>query len=97
MRRSKLVLDVAEGREASPMYHIALLVSSPTPREEAMPTANNFCVKISGELWPVIGEPANTEIATKERGRKVDVHYGDSDIVAVAPALLSALKGCARI
>jgi hypothetical protein len=79
------------------MYHITLLVSSPTPGEEAVPTADNFCVKISRELWPVIGEPPNTEIAAKERGREVDVHYGDSDIVAVAPALLSALEGCAGI
>jgi hypothetical protein len=59
------------------MYHITLLVSSPTPGEEAVPTADNFCVKISRELWPVIGEPPNTEIAAKERGREVDVLIKD--------------------
>jgi hypothetical protein len=79
------------------MYHVALLVSSPTPGEEAVPTADNFCIKISRELRPVIGESPDTEISTKEGRREVDVHYGDSYIVAVAPALLSALEGCARI
>ena len=57
------------------MYHVSRLVSSPAPSKEAIPTANNFCVKISRELWPVIGEPANTEIAAKERGREVDILF----------------------
>jgi len=73
VRRSDPVLDVAEGREAGPMHHVTLLVSSPTPSEEAIPTADNFCVKISRELRPVIAEPPNTEVVTKERGREVDV------------------------
>lgn len=55
------------------MYHITLLISSPTPGEETVPTADNFCVKISRELRPVIGKPPDTEIATKEGGREVDV------------------------
>lgn len=55
------------------MYHVALLVSSPTSGEEAIPTANNFCVEISRELRPVIGEPSDTEVTTKEGGREVDV------------------------
>ena len=73
MRRSELVLDVAKGREAGPMYHITLFVSSPTSGEEAIPTTDNFCVEISRELRPVIGEPSNTKITAKERGREVDV------------------------
>lgn len=70
---SELVLDVAEGREASPMYHVALLVGSPTPSEEAVPITDDFCVKVGRELWPIIGEPPNAKIATKKGGRKVDV------------------------
>ena len=38
-----------------------------------MPTTDNFCVEIIRELWLVIGEPLDAEIATKERGREVDV------------------------
>lgn len=55
------------------MYHVALLVSSPTSGEETIPTADNFCIEISRELRPVIGEPADTEVTTKEGGREVDV------------------------
>lgn len=55
------------------MYHVTLLVSSPTPGEEAIPTANNLCVKISRELRPIVGESPNAEIATKEGGREIDV------------------------
>jgi hypothetical protein len=79
------------------MYHVALLVSSPTSGEEAIPTADNLCVEISRKLRPVIGEPSDTEIAAKERGREVDVHYGHCDIVAVSAALLSALERCTRV
>jgi hypothetical protein len=71
--RSELVLDVAKGREAGPMNHVTLLVSSPISGEEAIPTANYLCVEISRELRPIIGEPPNTEIATEERRREIDV------------------------
>jgi hypothetical protein len=55
------------------MYHVTLLVSSPTSGEEAIPTADDFSVEISRKLRPVIGEPSDTEIAAKERRREVDV------------------------
>jgi len=79
------------------MYHVALLVCSPTSGAEPIPTADDFSVKIGRELRPIIGEPPDTEIAAKERRRKVDVHYRHCDVVAVSAALLSALECCASV
>jgi hypothetical protein len=79
------------------MYHVALLVDTPSSGQKAIPTSDDFCIKISGELWPVVRESPNAEIATEEGGGKVDVHYRDCHIITIAPALLCALESCARI
>jgi len=55
------------------MYHVTLLVGTPSPGPEAIPTSDDFCIKISRELWPVVRETTNAEIATEGGGGKVDV------------------------
>jgi len=93
----ELVLDMTEGGEAGPMYHVTLLIGTPPPGQKAISTADDFSIKISRELRPVICKPPDAEIATEERGREVDIHYGDGHIITIAPALLGTLKCCARI
>jgi hypothetical protein len=73
MRGLQLVLDMAEGWEARPMYHVTVLVGTPPPSQETMPTADYFCVKVSRELRPVICKAPNAEITAEKRGRKVDI------------------------
>lgn len=50
----ELVLNVAKCRETCPMHHVALLIGTPPPGQEAMTTANDFCIKVGRELRPVI-------------------------------------------
>jgi len=50
----ELVLNVPKSRETCPMHHVALLVGTPPPGQEAMTTANDFCIKVGRELRPVI-------------------------------------------
>jgi hypothetical protein len=63
-RLPKLGLDVSEGREAGPVDHVFLFASIPIACEEAIPTANDFGVKVGGQFWPVFSETADAEIAT---------------------------------
>jgi hypothetical protein len=38
-----------------------------------MPAADDFGIKVSRELRPVIRKPSDAEITTQERGREVDI------------------------
>jgi hypothetical protein len=69
----QLVLNVAEGRETRPMDHVTFLIGTPPSGQEAMTTADDFCVKVSRELRPVVCEPPNTEVTAEEGGREVDI------------------------
>jgi hypothetical protein len=62
----QLVLHVAEGGEAGPMHHVAFLIGAPSPRQKAISTADDFGIKVRGELGPVICKPSDTEITAKE-------------------------------
>ena len=62
----QLVLHMAEGREAGPMHHVTFLIGAPSPRQKAISTADDFGIKVSRELWPVICKPSDTEITAEE-------------------------------
>jgi hypothetical protein len=63
------------------MRHITLLIGTPPSRQEAMPTADDFGIKVSRELRPVIRKPSDAEITTEERGREVDIlEYHEASI-----------------
>jgi len=62
----QLVLHMAEGREAGPMHHITFLIGAPSPRQKAISTADDFGIKVRGELGPVIRKPSDTEITAEE-------------------------------
>lgn len=66
VRLLELALDMAEGGEARPVYHISLLCGAPVLSEEAIARANDFCVKVCCELRPVVGEAADTQVAAEE-------------------------------
>jgi len=62
----QLVLHMAEGREAGPMHHVTFLIGAPSPRQKAISTADDFGIKVSRELRPVICKPSDTEITAEE-------------------------------
>ena len=64
---------MAEGWETRPMDHVTLLVSTPPPGQEAITTANDFCIKVGRELRPVVCEAPNAEVTAEEGGREVDI------------------------
>lgn len=97
VRLLELIADVPERRETAPMDHVFLLRRAPVPSQEAIPTANDLCVKVRGEFRPVICQSAYAEVSTEVGERKVDVHNGHADIVAVPAALLCALENSTGI
>lgn len=64
---------VPERRETSPVNHVFLFGRTPIPGQEAVSTANDLRVEISGQLGPVICQPSDTQIAAEVRGSEVYV------------------------
>lgn len=93
VRSFKVVLNVTEGGEAGPMYHVVGLVGAPVLSTEAVATANDFSVKVGGELGIIFGETSDAKVTAEERRRKVDVDDGYRDIIAIPSTLLCSLEG----
>lgn len=68
-----LVFDVAKGREAGPVNEILVFTGAPVLRQKAISTANDFGVKVSRELRPVVGEAADTQISAKKGSGEINV------------------------
>ena len=73
MRLIQLILDMSERGEPSPVHHVLLLGRSPIARQEAIATSNDLRVKVRRELWPVVRQAADPEVATQVGRCKVDV------------------------
>lgn len=73
VRSFKVVLNVTEGGEAGPMYHVVGLVGAPILSTEAVAAANDLSVKVGGELGIIFGETSDAKVTAEERRRKVDV------------------------
>jgi len=97
MRLLQLVADVPESREAAPVDHVFLLGCAPVPSQEAIATANNLCVEVGGEFWPVICQAAYAEVSTEVGEGEVNIYNGHTDVVAVPAALLGALENSTGI
>jgi len=54
----QLVLHMTKGREAGPMHHVTFLIGTPSSRQKAICTADDFGIEVSGELQPVICKPS---------------------------------------
>lgn len=67
MRLFEIIFDVFEGIEPLPMHHILLFRSAPILRQKSISTADDFCVEVRSEFWPVICKTTYPKIATKER------------------------------
>jgi hypothetical protein len=88
-----LMPNVLESWETRPMDDVLVLGCTPVLCEEAIAAADNLSVEISGEFWPIIRQTSYSKIATESRGRKVDIHNGHINVVAVPAAFLGSLKG----
>lgn len=62
----QLMLDVSESGETLPVNHILLLVGTPFLCQKSILVADDFCIEICGEFWPVVGQTPYAEIAAKE-------------------------------
>ena len=49
----EFVLDMTESRETGPMYPVLLLTSAPVSGQEAIPTTDDFRIKVGGKLGPI--------------------------------------------
>jgi hypothetical protein len=63
----QLVLDMSESRETLPVDHVLLLVGTPILGQKSILAADDFCIKICGELWPIVCQTPYAEITAKER------------------------------
>lgn len=67
VRSLQIVLNMSECREALPMDHVFLFRGTPVARQEAVTASNNFGVKVSCELWPVLCQTPYPQVATQKR------------------------------
>lgn len=67
------VAHITEGGEAAPVDHVFLFCSAPIPCQEAVPAADDLCIKVGGKFWPIIGQPANTEVPAQVGRREIHI------------------------
>ena len=72
----QLVADVPESREAAPVDHVFLLGRTPVSGQEAIPAADDLCVKIGGEFWPIVCQAAYAEVSTEMGEGEVNILEG---------------------
>ena len=48
------MFDLTKGGESSPMYPVLLFAGAPVPCQETVPTTDDFCIKVGGELGPIL-------------------------------------------
>ena len=54
VRSLQFVFNMSECWEALPVDHVFLFRGTPITSQEAVTAADNLCVKVSCELWPVL-------------------------------------------
>lgn len=73
----QFMLDMSEGRETLPMDHVLLFVCTPVLCQKSILVTDDLCIKIRGELGPVVCQTSYAKITAKERGCKIDVLHTD--------------------
>lgn len=87
MRLLQFVADVSESREAAPVDHVFLLGGTPIPSQETITAADDLCVEVGGEFWPVIGQAAYAEVSTEVGEGEVNILEGKQHLQKQVPTM----------